>query len=103
VFDLIVTIQARSEGDVAPLGEALRRMAPLCRREPGCLSWEAYHSNADSRRFTLVERWESEELWQAHGDLPAIQEIYLPEVVPRAEARDVHPSTRLTASDWVAD
>ncbi|XLM20932.1 antibiotic biosynthesis monooxygenase, partial [Chromobacterium piscinae] len=63
---------------------ALARMRPLCLAEPGCLLWEAYHSQADAKVFVLVEHWQSRGHWEAHGQLAAIQTIYLPDVLPRA-------------------
>lgn len=62
------------------------------------VGWDAYHSRTDPQTFVLVERWESEQLWQAHGELAAIQEVYLPVVLPRV-AREVHPSRRLASRD----
>jgi quinol monooxygenase YgiN len=45
------------------------KMRPMCLGEPGCVSWDAYHSEADPQRLVLVERWESEDAWRAHGEL----------------------------------
>lgn len=69
-------------------------MRPLCLAEPGCVSWEAYHSTADPHVSTLVETWETAQLWNAHSELDAIQTIYMPEIAPHA-ARAVHASLRL--------
>jgi quinol monooxygenase YgiN len=95
MFDLVVIIEARSSGDVDGLRRALERMGPLCRAEPGCLDWQAYQSRTDPLSFTLVECWQSEEHWHAHDRLEAIQGVYIPEVVPRAATRSVHPMERL--------
>lgn len=92
MFDLIVQITAEKEPEA--VAAALERMRPMCLAEPGCVSWEAYRSTAEPHKFTLVERWETEALWEEHGEGDAIQRVYLPEILPRVQ-REVHPSTRL--------
>jgi quinol monooxygenase YgiN len=94
VFDLIVVVTVTDPSEVGAVAEAFATMRPMCLAEPGCVSWDAYHSEADPQRFVLVERWESENAWQAHGEQASIQEVYLPVVLPRV-SREVHPSTRL--------
>ncbi|GIH71594.1 putative quinol monooxygenase [Sphaerimonospora thailandensis] len=94
MFDLIVLLTVKEAADIPAVVDALVRMRPLCLAEPGCVSWEALHSTADPAEFTLVERWESREHWEAHGELDAIQKVYLPEILPRV-TREVHPSDRL--------
>ncbi|MBM2885803.1 antibiotic biosynthesis monooxygenase [Chromobacterium phragmitis] len=94
MFPLIVMLQVKEPAEVPAVAAALARMRPLCLAEPGCLLWEAYHSQADASQFVLVEHWQSRGHWEAHGQLDAIQTIYLPEVLPRV-ARTAHPSMRL--------
>ena len=94
MFHLIVTISARTPADVAPVADALARMRPLCLAEPGCVHWEAYQSLDAPDKFVLVEHWKTREHWEAHGQLGAITDIYMPEVFPRIE-REVHPSVPL--------
>ncbi|HWO67381.1 MAG TPA: antibiotic biosynthesis monooxygenase family protein [Umezawaea sp.] len=94
MFDLIVALTVTDKAEVPAVAAALTKMRQLCLAEPGCVSWEALHSTADETKFTLVERWETEALWEAHGNLSAIQDVYVPEIVPRV-TREIHPSTRL--------
>ncbi|GGU73063.1 hypothetical protein GCM10010211_43650 [Streptomyces albospinus] len=94
MFDLIVIIRVSENTDVAPVADALSRMRPLCLAEDGCVSWEAYQSHQDPGRFVLVEHWASRAHWEAHDAGDAIQEIYIPEIMPRIE-REVHPSMRV--------
>lgn len=94
MLDLLVIVTVTDPAEVGTVADAFAKMRPLCLAEPGCVSWDAYHSRADRRRFVLVERWESEELWEAHGELSAIQDVYLPVILPRV-TREVHPSARL--------
>ncbi|WP_234338358.1 antibiotic biosynthesis monooxygenase [Streptomyces sp. NRRL F-5727] len=97
VFDLIVIVRVPDPADAGPVADALRRMRPLCLAEDGCVSWEAYRSDADPLRFVLVERWASRAHWEAHGEGAAIRQVYLPEILPRVE-REVHPSTPLSSA-----
>ena len=94
MFDLIVIITAHSPADVAPVADALARMRPMWLAEPGCISWEGFHSEDNPLRFVLVEQWASKADWEAHGALAAIQTIYLPEILPRI-SREIHPSQRI--------
>lgn len=94
MFYLIVTLTARTAEAIPTIQAAIERMRPMCLAEPGCISWDAYHCTVDPRVFTLVETWENEQSWDAHGELEAIQTIYLPEILPHAD-RAVHPSRRL--------
>lgn len=98
MFFLTVILTANTDADAQAVAHALGRMQPLCLAEPGCVRWEAYHSQDDPRRFVLVEHWQTRAHWDAHGDLAAIQGIYLPQILPRV-TREVHPSTRLTPVD----
>ncbi|WP_432058400.1 putative quinol monooxygenase [Streptomyces sp. bgisy022] len=98
MFDLVVIVRVPEPDDVAPVADALARMRPLCLAEDGCVSWEAYQSEADPARFVLVERWASREHWEAHDAGEAIQGIYLPEILPRVE-REVHPSAPVRRRD----
>lgn len=94
MFHLIVIISVTAAERIGEVAESLARMRPLCLGEPGCVSWEAYHSADDRRRFVLVEQWETRAQWEAHDDLAAIQTIYLREVLPLI-TREVHVCRRL--------
>ncbi|UUU33767.1 antibiotic biosynthesis monooxygenase [Streptomyces sp. CA-210063] len=94
MFDLIVIIRVPDPAGIPAVADALTRMRPLCLAEEGCVAWEAYQSHDDPGRFVLVERWETREVWELHGDGEAIQKIYVPEIMPRIE-REVHSSRPL--------
>ncbi len=94
MFHLIVTVQAKTSADEAPVASALARMRPVCLAEPGCVSWEAYQSQESTGQFVLVEHWQTRQHWEAHDALSAIQDIYIPEILPRV-TREVHPCTPL--------
>lgn len=90
MFHLVVLLTAHGTDEAEQIALALARMRGMCVQEPGCVRWEALRSQGDPRRFVLVERWASRAHWEAHGDMAAIREVYLPEIVPRA-SRDVLP------------
>jgi quinol monooxygenase YgiN len=94
MFAINVILTVNNESDVDRVRDLLTQCGRLSRAEPGCLRFEAYHSQDDQRVFILVERWESEQAWQDHKQRQAVQEIYLPQVLPLVE-RVPHISTLL--------
>lgn len=92
MFHIIVTLTANNEEDVPRIEGLLAEGAKLTRAEPGCERFEVYHSQSDARVFLLCEWWESEAAWNTHKEAPAIQEIYLPKVLPLV-SRVPHIST----------
>ncbi len=85
MFYLNVRLTVHKDEDVPAVKAALERMVPMVRQEPGCLRFDVYHSQTNPRLFFLVEHWESRDHWVAHREMEAIQTIYLPEVLTRAE------------------
>lgn len=88
MFCINVLLQVKNPADVDEVARLLTEAARLSREEPGCLRFEAFHSQSDPNVFLLCERWESEAAWQAH------REIYQPQVLPKVE-RTPHISTLL--------
>ena len=87
--NIILTVKHKS--DVDQVRELLAEQGRLSRAEPGCLRFEVYHSQNDTRVFILVERWESQEALDVHRTARAYTEIYQPKVLPKAD-RVPHPS-----------
>lgn len=83
MFHIIVTLTANNESDVPELEQLLGEAAELSRVEPGCERFEVYHSESDNSVFLLCEWWEDEDAWKAHRERKAVQEIYMPKVLPR--------------------
>lgn len=94
MFAINVVLTVKNESDIDQVRELLTQCGRLSRAEPGCLRFEVCDSQDDSRVFILVERWESEQAWQDHKQRQAVQEIYLPQVLPLVE-RVPHISTLL--------
>jgi quinol monooxygenase YgiN len=94
MFYLQVRLVVRQETDIPAVRGALLRMLSLVRQEPGCARFEIYQSLTDPRSFFLVEHWDTRDAWLAHRQMKAVQEIYLPEVLSRAD-REAHECTVL--------
>lgn len=94
MFAINVLLTVNHETDVERVGDLLTQCGRLSRAEPGCVRFEVCHSRDNPRVFLLVERWESEQAWQDHKQRQAVQELYLPQVLPLVE-RVPHISTIL--------
>ena len=94
MFCINVLLTVKDPADAPRVAELLRECGRRSRQEPGCVSYDAFHSQADPRLFMLIERWESEQAWQTHREGDAVQEIYLPQVIPLVD-RVPHISTLL--------
>ena len=92
MYCLNVWLTVKDVANIERVRKLLAQQVRLSRAEPGCLRFEAYHSEADSRRFLLVERWGQKSDWEAHRTAKAVQEIYIPQVLPLVD-RDPHVST----------
>ncbi len=82
MFCLNVILTVQDEANIDKVRGLLTECGRLSRTEPGCLVYEACHSQADRKVFMLCERWESEEAWKAHRTERAYLEFYQPQVIP---------------------
>ena len=94
MFHLNVWITVKDASQVDKVGQLLASQVPLTRAEPGCVRFEVYHSQADAKRFLLVECWGEKADWEAHRQAKAFTEIYAPQVLPLVD-REPHISTLL--------
>ena len=92
MFHLNVWITVKDPALIDNVGKLLACQVPLTRAEPGCLRFEVYQSQADTRRFLLVECWNEKADWEAHRLAKAFTEIYAPQVLPLVD-REPHIST----------
>ena len=91
MFCLNVWLTVKDPNHIDTVRNLLREQVGLTRAEPGCLRFEVYHSEADPRRFLLVERWELKADWDTHRSAKAVTEIYIPRVLPLVD-REPHIS-----------
>lgn len=94
MFCINVLLTVKNAADVPRVRELLAQCGRLSRQEPGCVSYDAFHSQADAKLFMLVERWESQQSWEEHRTRQAFTEIYVPQVIPLVD-RVPHISTLL--------
>jgi len=94
MYCLNVILTVRDSVDIPKVAELLTECGRRSRTEEGCIGYEACHSQSDPSLFILCERWASEADWQAHRDGAAVQEVYLPKVIPLVD-RVPHVSTIL--------
>ncbi|MFM8578095.1 MAG: putative quinol monooxygenase [Planctomycetaceae bacterium] len=98
---LTILLTVRDSADVDRVRDLLARAMTLSRREPGCERFDVYHSEAEPRRFTLVEHWASPEDLERHRTAEAYTQVYKPFVMPLVE-REGHPSRLLPEASGVA-
>ena len=90
MYYLNVWLTVKDAANVAVVRERLGTACRMSREEAGCERFEVYQSQADNRRFLLVEWWASKAAWETHRQNRAVTEIYVPQVLPLVE-REPHP------------
>jgi quinol monooxygenase YgiN len=88
---MTVVLTAKDAADVPRIRDLLATHLQQSRAEPGCLRFDVYHSQAEPRRFLLVEHWADQAALDAHRLAAAATTIYKPQVLPLVD-RDGHPS-----------
>lgn len=92
MFHINVWLTVKDAANVATVRGLLAEQGKLTRLEPGCLRFEVFHSEADPRKFLLVERWNQKSNWETHRSARSFTEIYSPKVLPLVD-REPHIST----------
>ena len=92
MYHLNVWLTVKEQQHIDAVRERLATACKMSRQEPGCERFEVYQSQADERRFLLVEWWVSKAAWETHRQNKAVTEIYVPQVLPYVD-REPHPST----------
>lgn len=92
MFCINVWLTVKESEHVGAVAGLLAEATTWTRQEPGCLRFEVYHSEADPRKFLLVERWQQKSDWETHRTAKAFSEIYAPKVLPLVD-REPHIST----------
>ena len=76
------------QGEEEKVREVLETMAPLSRKEPGCIFYQAHRSPDDPRIFFLYEQYVDEAGYQAHMATPHFERWIKGEAIPRLESRE---------------
>ena len=88
---MTVVLMAKDAADIPRIRGLLATHLQQSRAEPGCLRFDVYHSQAEPRRFLLVEHWADQAALDVHRLAAAATTIYKPQVLPLVD-RDGHPS-----------
>jgi quinol monooxygenase YgiN len=75
-------------GEEEKVREVLEIMAPLSRKEPGCLFYQAHRSPENPSVFFLYEQYVDEAGYQAHMATPHFERYIKGEAIPRLESRE---------------
>jgi quinol monooxygenase YgiN len=75
-------------GEEEKVREVLEIMAPLSRKEPGCLFYQAHRSPENPSVFFLYEQYVDEAGYQAHMATPHFEKYIKGEAIPRLDSRE---------------
>ncbi len=76
-----------NEGSEEIVLDALERLSPLSREEPGCRFYQAYRDPAEPRVFHIFEIYDDEAAVEAHGASEHFQTYALGQAIPVLESR----------------
>ena len=85
MFIANIVLTVNNEADIEEVKELLREAGNLTREEPGVIRFEVFHAENEQKVFMLEERWDDKAAWEAHKERKAVQEIYIPKVIPKVE------------------
>jgi quinol monooxygenase YgiN len=68
--------------------EALRKLAPLSRDEPGCRFYQPYRDPGEPRVFHIFEIYDDEDAVEAHGASEHFQAYAVGQAIPALESRE---------------
>ncbi|TAL93153.1 MAG: antibiotic biosynthesis monooxygenase [Paraburkholderia sp.] len=84
-----IAVSWAKSGQDDQLAEALEGLIVPTRREPGVLQYEMYRDIREPRCFVFIERWESEETFDAHCISPHVR-AYLEKTAGWVEKNNIH-------------
>jgi quinol monooxygenase YgiN len=76
-----------NEGSEEIVLDALEKLSPLSREEPGCRFYQAYRDPAEPRVFHIFEIYDDEEAVEAHGASEHFQAYALGQAIPALASR----------------
>ncbi len=85
-YIICATWLARAGSEESVL-EALKKVAPLSRQEPGVLQYIVHRSQEEPRRFFLYEEYRDEAAFQSHLESDHFKKYVLEEALPHLESR----------------
>lgn len=88
-YVLVVADLSCSPENAAEFGRVLQELAEACRKEPGRLSYDVFHSEESPERYVSIEKYADTAAFAAHRDSDHFRETGLAKVIPLTVARDV--------------
>jgi quinol monooxygenase YgiN len=85
---VVAAIWRAKEGKEETIAQALQKMAPLSRQEPGCLLYVVHRSPTNPRTFFLYEQYNDENGYQAHLKTSHFEQYGRLEGIPNLESRE---------------
>jgi quinol monooxygenase YgiN len=76
------------EGEEKTVLDALEKLTPLSREEPGCRFYQAYRDPAEPRAIHLFEIYDDEAALEAHGETEHFRQYALGQAIPALESRE---------------
>ena len=77
-----------NEGAEEIVLDALAKLSPLSREEPGCRFYQAYRDPSEPRVFHIFEIYDDEDAVAAHGSSPHFERYALGQAIPLLERRE---------------
>jgi quinol monooxygenase YgiN len=76
-----------NEGSEDVVLDALTRLSPLSRDEPGCRYYQAYRDPAEPRVFHIFEIYDDDDAVAAHASSAHFEQYALGQAIPVLESR----------------
>ena len=76
------------EGEEETVLDAIRKLAPASREEPGNQYYQVTRDPEDPRVFFLFEIYDDEDAYKAHGESEHFQEYGFGQAIPVLESRE---------------
>lgn len=84
---VLTAMWTAKDGEEERVADALRRITPHSRAEPGCLYYQPCRDPEDPRVFMVFEIYADEDAYKAHGETEHFQSIGVP-TLPLLESRE---------------
>ena len=85
---VVVARWTTREGEADKVEEAIRKLTPLSRKEPGNLFYQAHRDPENPNLFFLYEQYVDEDGYKAHGESEHFQEYGFGTAIPLLESRE---------------
>src|SRR6478609_11256291 len=74
-------------GEEETVRDALEKLSPASRAEPGNIYYQAYQSSEEPNTFRIFEVYADEDAFKAHGTYPHFEQWALGQAIPALQTR----------------